>query len=177
LQNYVFSFRGYNGPANFYVKVLRARGSNVQARESVTNLAPGMHVAVSQPDKRDEVETLYAVERLGERFGCVAYTVQGVSRDEGRAHLKVLRATYGANCGAPPGNATTAARRECDGRSTCHFVVNVQDLGDPAPGCAKEFEVEWQCDDTGDKGAVTVRAEAGFGSVALVTCGPLRTTR
>jgi 4-amino-4-deoxy-L-arabinose transferase-like glycosyltransferase len=177
LQNYVFCYRGYNGPANFYVKLLRARGSNVQTREGVTNLAPGMHVVVSQVDTRDEVEALYEVEPLGERFACAAYTVRGVSRDVATGHLKVLRATYGANCGAPPGNATQAVQRECDGRSRCNFVVNVQDLGDPATGCAKEFEVEWQCDDRADKSAFTVHAEAGFGSVALVKCGPLRTTR
>jgi 4-amino-4-deoxy-L-arabinose transferase-like glycosyltransferase len=177
LQNYVFCFRGYNGPANFYVKLLRARGSNVEARDRVRGLAPGMHVVVAQDDVRDELEDVYVVERLGERFGCTSYTVVGVSPEVRNGQLKVLRATYGANCGAPQGNATKAVQRGCDGRSPCNFEVNVGDLGDPVPGCAKEFDVEWQCDDSGDTRAVKVRAEAGFGSVARLKCGPLRTAR
>jgi hypothetical protein len=172
LQDYVFCYRGYNGPANFYVKVLHARGSNVQARDRVTDLAAGTHVVVSQAALRDEVEHLYELEPIGERFGCVASTVHAIRHDEGGAHFKVLRATYGANCGAPSGNATSAVQRDCADHTRCNFIVNVSDLGDPAPGCAKQFDVEWQCEDTGERRAVTVPAEAGFGSMAQLDCAP-----
>lgn len=172
LQNYVFCFRGYSGPASFYVKWLRAGGSNVQVRDRVLDLAPGTHVVVSQPDMRDEVEALYSVTRIGERSGSVVYTVLGRSVEEPTGHLNVLRATYGANCGAPVGNATDAARRKCDNQPRCYFAVDVGALGDPAPGCAKEFEIEWQCEGDARPRALTLRAEAGFGSVARLTCTP-----
>jgi len=51
-------------------------------------------------------------------------------------------------------------------------VVDVGALGDPAPGCAKEFEIEWQCEGDARPRAVTLHAEAGFGSVARLTCTP-----
>jgi 4-amino-4-deoxy-L-arabinose transferase-like glycosyltransferase len=172
LQDYVFCFRGYNGPANFYVKLLRARGSNVEVRDRLQNLAPGTHVVVSQDDMRDELEDVYRVERLDERFGCVADRVLGPSRDESGGQIRVLRATYGGNCAAPAGNATKAVGRACDGPSPCHFAVDVGQLGDPAPGCAKEFEVEWQCDDGAEGRRLKLRAEAGFGSMARLKCGP-----
>lgn len=173
LRKYVFCFRGYNAPANFYIKLLRAQGVYVEARDRATDLSPGTHVVASQFDVRDQLEDVYDVAGLGERFGCAVYTVLGPSRAEESAdHLRVLRATYGANCKAAPGNATTILQSACDGRSRCSFQVEVAELGDPAPGCSKEFEVEWHCDGSDETRTFTALAEAGFGSVVRLACGP-----
>ena len=177
LRNYVFCFRGYNGPANFYVKLLQARGVYVEARGPVRDLGPGRHVVVSQEDARADLESMYTVQRIEERFGCVAYTVQDVARGNSDGLLKVLRATYGANCGVEPGNATVAVQRECDGHWRCSFEVFAQYFGYPAPGCAKQFDVEWQCGDGSTPRTLTVPAEAGFGSAARLACEPPRTSR
>jgi 4-amino-4-deoxy-L-arabinose transferase-like glycosyltransferase len=177
LRNYVFCYGGYNGPANFYVKLLRARGVYVEARGPVRNLAPGMHVVVSEEKARGDLEAMYTVQRIEERLGCTVYSVQGIAPDTGNGDLRVLRATYGSNCGVQAGNATGAVQRECDGRWRCNFEMLVQDFGDPAPGCAKEFDVEWQCGDPAEPRAVKVPAEAGFGSVARLACDPPRAPR
>jgi len=170
----VFCYRGYNAPANFYITLLRSRGQMVEARDRVGGLAPGMHVVVSQDVLRADLDDTYSLELSGERFGCSVYTLRGLRDDDGGEHLQVVRATYGANCGAQAGNATTAVQRECDGRSRCPFEVNFVELGDPAPGCTKEFDVDWRCDDDAETRTVKLRAEAGFGSVARLECKPPR---
>ena len=64
--------------------------------------------------------------------------------------IHVIEATYGGNCaaqgfGAQRGNATAHARSVCEGQKTCDYVVQVQALGDPAPGCAKDFVARYAC--------------------------------
>ena len=56
--------------------------------------------------------------------------------------IRVLGATYGANCGAKRGNVTSSLGRACDGKDNCHYVVDVTKLGDPAGGCAKDFHID-----------------------------------
>jgi len=71
--------------------------------------------------------------------------------------IQIVGATYGLNCAnaqvipgnvntVKPGNATETLRNACDKRMpTCIFVVNVVELKDPAPGCAKDFKYQWRC--------------------------------
>jgi peptidoglycan/LPS O-acetylase OafA/YrhL len=59
--------------------------------------------------------------------------------------LRITSATYGANCHAPIGNSTQALRTACNGGQVCDYTVDVDLLGDPAPGCAKNFSVEYRC--------------------------------
>jgi hypothetical protein len=101
--------------------------------------------------------------------------------------IYVFEATYGANCGPdiptipPPylglepverNNATQAVSNECDGTSVCDYRVDYQVLGDPAPGCAKQFYVNYACGNASgvSEDAVHLSAEAGFGSVAHLHC-------
>lgn len=86
--------------------------------------------------------------------------------------VRVLRATYGANCGAPQGNKTAELRQACDGQVECNYVIDVQVLGDPAPGCAKTFDVDWICRHEHRKRSESVKAEAGLGSPLRLSCGP-----
>src|SRR5581483_128989 len=78
-----------------------------------------------------------------------------VASDGGR--IAVVEATYGFNCKdfqVPPpgantvraGNATAAVAKACDNKSgTCRYAVDVANLGDPAGGCGKDFQVKWRC--------------------------------
>jgi len=84
--------------------------------------------------------------------------------------LNIRTATYGSNCGASRGNVTRDVAQSCNGRPDCPYVVDVERLGDPAPRCAKDFEVEYSC---APKTAVLhgkLPGEAGFKSVLELGC-------
>ena len=86
------------------------------------------------------------------------------------AGIMVTRATYGGSCGARSGNATAHLRAACDARSDCGYVVDVSDLGDPAPGCGKDFTVEFTCGADGLPQLITLPAESGLKSLAQLQC-------
>ena len=62
--------------------------------------------------------------------------------DEG---VSIKSATYGASCGAPQGNVTRAVALTCNGKPDCAYPIGAEALGDPAPGCAKDFRVSYSC--------------------------------
>lgn len=84
--------------------------------------------------------------------------------------ISVLSATYGGNCGAPAGNVTSFLTSACNGLASCDYAVHYQTLGDPAYGCQKDFAVQWSCD--GVPQHLSLPGEAGFGSVAALSCQP-----
>jgi len=88
--------------------------------------------------------------------------------------IRVIAATYGRNCGAPQGNATVHLARSCDGRSSCEYVIDFRVLGDPAPGCAKDYFAEWQCGRDSRMYSQAVRAEAGAGNTRILLRCPAR---
>ena len=96
--------------------------------------------------------------------------------------IRVTEATYGLNCDGvavlpgqvnrlKQGNATAQIARICDNAiEDCTFIVDVRDLGDPAPGCAKDLRISWRCS-RNDKGhRLRVAEEAHTKSVTLA-CG------
>jgi hypothetical protein len=83
--------------------------------------------------------------------------------------LQVLSATYGGSCGATAGNVTAPVKAACERLAGCTFLINVAELGDPAPGCAKDFEAVWTCGG-GEPRRAAVPAEAGFGSTVRLVC-------
>lgn len=62
--------------------------------------------------------------------------------------IKIEEATYGSNCGrrVGVGNATQFLAKACDGHPSCKVVVSVQEIGDPASGCSKDFQARFSCD-------------------------------
>ncbi|MDD9304267.1 MAG: hypothetical protein HUK40_18735 [Desulfobacter sp.] len=34
---------------------------------------------------------------------------------------------------------------QCDGKQSCHYVVNYKVIGDPARGCQKTYRVRYKC--------------------------------
>jgi hypothetical protein len=81
----------------------------------------------------------------------------------------MILATYGYNCGATPGNALASVKKNCEGNLNCEYKVDASQLGDPAPGCAKNFIVNYKCFEGARERRVVVDAEAS-GSVASLTC-------
>lgn len=102
--------------------------------------------------------------------GLLAYgLVSAIAYWTAPAPIQVMSASYGANCGAPRGNATASLQETCSGREYCVYVIDHQKLGDPAQGCAKAFEVEYKCP-PGATGYRSVVADAGTGSQVELTC-------
>lgn len=62
--------------------------------------------------------------------------------------IKVEEATYGSNCGrrVAVGNATQFLAKACDGLPSCKLLVSVEEIGDPAQGCSKDFHARFSCD-------------------------------
>jgi hypothetical protein len=88
-----------------------------------------------------------------------------------QANISITSATYGLNCGASIGNTTERVGAACDGRASCRYIVNHKRLGDPAALCAKDFTVEYRCQD-GSEHEAKIPAEAGFGAVIEIECKP-----
>lgn len=91
-------------------------------------------------------------------------------RDQGDNVVRVTSATYGgATCHQPNGNVTSFLATACNGKKICDYSVQYQNIGDPAPGCAKDFAVQWTCS-MGPGGSAGAPAEAGLGSHVILQC-------
>ncbi len=79
--------------------------------------------------------------------------------------IKVLEATYGANCsGVAKGNVTAFVSKACDNDALCNYRVYYKSMGgDPAPGCEKDFKVTYTCGKNSKRLICTVPPEAGGG--------------
>jgi hypothetical protein len=62
-----------------------------------------------------------------------------------KGSIAVLEATYGQNCGARAGNATGYVAKSCTGIEVCTIYIDVNRVGDPVVGCAKEFAAKYNC--------------------------------
>ena len=87
-----------------------------------------------------------------------------------RSAIKVVAGTYGRNCGAKPGNATTQVARACDGQAACQYKIDAAALEDAAPACAKDFTAEWKCGAAATVYAVTMPAGAIPGEPLRLAC-------
>jgi peptidoglycan/LPS O-acetylase OafA/YrhL len=88
----------------------------------------------------------------------------------GRHSIRVVEATYGANCGGLQGNATVPVRRQCDALHNCDFAVRSSEIGDPAGGCAKTFSVRWRCKAAGKGYQTTLPPGTDLGAIARLSC-------
>jgi hypothetical protein len=100
--------------------------------------------------------------------------------------IDVMQGSYGGSCrdfmpkrpaknSYRNGNATAALIRACTGKAHCQFTVEAGMVGDPAPGCDKDFSATYRCgpQDSASK-VVRVEGEAGGGMVVL-DCGGVET--
>ena len=83
--------------------------------------------------------------------------------------IKVVSGTYGHNCGAQRGNATSDLATRCDGKATCEYRIDQRRILDPAEGCPKDFLAEWRCGKTEFHTAM-LSLEAGAGSMLVLSC-------
>jgi peptidoglycan/LPS O-acetylase OafA/YrhL len=104
-----------------------------------------------------------------------------------RSEVAVLSASYGLNCRAfavvppamnsvTPGNITQKIKDHCDLSVKCDFFVNVDELGDPASGCSKDFAVTYRCTGRPDVKTAYLPGEANGRSILLECPATARTT-
>lgn|GEM_PF-1765040 len=105
--------------------------------------------------------------RVGLHCEGVRPKVAGAGRGKG---VRVVSATYGGTCNVRAGNVTGQLAQSCNGHTTCDYSVDYHVLGDPSPGCAKDFVVEWACETDGTTHRRSLPGEAGFGSKVMLTC-------
>jgi len=104
---------------------------------------------------------------------------------EDEPRIYILQASYGLNCmdhevpdlvprnatrinRVEVGNATPHIRRACDGRQSCDYKIDHNELLDPAYMCAKEYEVEFDCGPgTGGPLRIEVSPEASGKTIRL----------
>jgi hypothetical protein len=84
--------------------------------------------------------------------------------------IQVIHATYGANQHAKFGNTTIPVQALCDGRLECTFTIEVTQIGDPAVGQAKTFELAYRCGKELSSRWITLPAGAGNGDRAYLDC-------
>jgi len=90
--------------------------------------------------------------------------------ENAKSAIRVVTGTYGRNCGAKPGNATTQVARACDGQAVCQYKIDSATLEDAAPNCAKDFTAEWKCGTAATVYAVTMPAGAMPGEQLRLAC-------
>ncbi|WP_250479613.1 MULTISPECIES: hypothetical protein [unclassified Caballeronia] len=110
--------------------------------------------------------TAQASRRLCAIAGAVI--LAGVSHAEART-ITVLSGTYGANCGAPAGNATGDFVRQCDGRDTCRYVPDRMSIGYSAGSCKTDLQADWRCNGTEIHTAM-LSPQTGDDRTLVLTC-------
>jgi hypothetical protein len=90
--------------------------------------------------------------------------------ENAKSAIRVVTGTYGRNCGAKPGNATTQVARACDGQAVCQYKIDTATLEDAAPNCAKDFTAEWKCGAAATVYAVIMPVGAMQGEQLRLSC-------
>jgi hypothetical protein len=82
--------------------------------------------------------------------------------------IRVLGAAYGRNCaGNVTTNVTDDLARQCQGRDYCVYRIDARQIGDPRPGCAKEYQARYICRDGGNERQAAASPEASGQSIVL----------
>lgn len=116
------------------------------------------------------VPTILSVRDVRSSYKRWASTPVAAAEAPGEGTIEVISSVYGGSCVSIRENATASLRRNCNGRTSCDYVVNVAILGDPAPGCSKDFKAEWRCSADGEIKSIALPPEAGLRSVARLSC-------
>ncbi|WP_342710063.1 acyltransferase family protein [Bradyrhizobium sp. B124] len=155
------------------IAILLHFGFEVPARK----LIRGCFQAAS-PKQRGQLVRWGGVGFVTLIVAAATYALRAETRDAvTQPGISVVAGTYGGNCRwvSARGNATRALAAACGGQDECTFKVSADQLGDPAPGCAKEFMAAWFC--RGDQAirSSTVLDERGIVSTLQLSCNRLST--
>jgi hypothetical protein len=111
----------------------------------------------------------------GDALATSTYTTAGTSANTSKSisskgTIAVASATYGANCTkkSVKGNATNHLKVACDGKTKCEYIVATSNIGDPFPGCKKDYAIEYSCGGKALK--VSLPAEAAAQPPVVLNC-------
>lgn len=102
-------------------------------------------------------------------LGAGALVVAFAAGPAAAAGINVLTAWYGQTCNTQHGNVTAHVKSRCDGKQACAYPVDVGHLGDPAPGCLKNFLVLYACQGQAEVRLAQMAGEA-HGKVMNFSC-------
>jgi hypothetical protein len=88
--------------------------------------------------------------------------------------IEVISATYGWNCRdfKPWGGRSNTVKINnardhiaglCNGKRNCDYTIYYKNIGDPAYGCEKDYEVDYKCAPNTEVFHIFVEKEAGWG--------------
>jgi hypothetical protein len=97
-------------------------------------------------------------------------SASAVRVDPPASPITVVAGTYGRNCGAPPGNVTSALGRACNGRGMCNVAIDTEPATGATPGCDKDYAAEWRCGAGAAVYTATIPAGAGRGARVVLAC-------
>ncbi|WP_254700312.1 hypothetical protein [Trinickia violacea] len=83
--------------------------------------------------------------------------------------IRIVSGTYGGSCGAPRGNATADLARQCDGKTTCPYVLTESLAGRKRAACRDDFLAEWTCKDA-EFHVAALSPEVTPGSTLVLSC-------
>lgn len=93
----------------------------------------------------------------------------------GRSTIVIDSATYGLSCNAARGNDTSNLASQCNGRSSCAYVVsNARPGGDPVPGCDKDYLAQYRCTGWPNLRKATHEPLKNEGYTIVLNCAQLR---
>lgn len=92
--------------------------------------------------------------------------------------VRIVRADYGLNCRTPRSDVSIHAALACNGKASCSYKVDHTQIGDTAPGCAKEYQVAYECVASGQavsrgKGALGPEASGKTVELPCPTMAPV----
>jgi hypothetical protein len=94
---------------------------------------------------------------------------EGTGGGEACPLIEIIDGTYGANCGAMTGLNTAHIQATCEGKLTCEYRVDIGLLGDSAPGCMKNYVVNYRCCSDRETRTSVATAEA-TGKLVFLEC-------
>ncbi len=151
-------------------QIVDLRDKAVGASAKVDKLTENFHTAVvdlasNLTDLHGQVDAMHT--RMS-NFGRIIRQLRLASHKKG---IQVVHGTYGANCpDTDKGNATPFLATACNNKEDCIYIVDLHVLGDPAPGCEKNFLAEWHCGDGERPHTAELEAEAGTRKAISLHC-------
>lgn len=153
------------------------RGRSKSAENLIWKTGATLACLSNQADKDALIAELNEVLRQAENGSVTRISDPAPAPAAANGAINIQSATYGGNCKAAAGNVTAHAQQACNGKTLCDYKVDYTVIGDPAPGCAKDYVMAWTCGSSSQVNSQTVPGEAGWGSIVKVECSAVSGTQ
>jgi hypothetical protein len=103
-----------------------------------------------------------------------AWPAQSAPATQAAPPIAIVSGTWGANCGAPHGNATRDLALRCNGLRTCGYVLAgtpASTRGTSSGACHVDYRARWRCGSHEFHDAA-LSAGASAGDTLVLSCVP-----